>query len=281
MNFEEYKGKLSDIKSSLDSLARIKDKEYQNYREFLNNRIDVPLERRQEMIGYLGKMQKEDEKNINNQIAFIELLLDQVYYKKIVEDVLEKLGIQKATQDKTTQLAVNNVIQENGVKEDWKNRNASMMPQSQDNSSYNTNTNHERISTICQKFMVNYFRFEKLQLSVADEYVEELGNLDYASWLKYEEKEKITLVSTTKPPKYYAYDACNCTDKVKKGEYYFLIPATSFGFTETTMVKAAVMTFFDLRNYNGSNAKPKVIKPACVKKEGDIYRVCEKGILEF
>lgn len=201
MNFEEYKGKLSDIKSSLDSLARIKDKEYQNYREFLNNRIDVPLERRQEMIGYLGKMQKEDEKNINNQIAFIELLLDQVYYKKIVEDVLEKLGIQKATQDKTTQLAVNNVIQEKGVKEDWKNRNASMMPQSQDNSSYNTNTNHERISTICQKFMVNYFRFEKLQLSVADEYVEELGNLDYASWLKYEEKEKITLVSTTKPPK--------------------------------------------------------------------------------
>ena len=62
LNFEEYKGKLSDIKSSLDSLARIKDKEYQNYREFLNNRIDVPLERRQEMIGYLGKMQKEDEK---------------------------------------------------------------------------------------------------------------------------------------------------------------------------------------------------------------------------
>ena len=74
LDYEEYKGKLSDIKSSLDSLARIKDKEYQKYREFLNNKIEVPMERRQEMIDYLGKMQKEDEENIKNQIAFIDIL---------------------------------------------------------------------------------------------------------------------------------------------------------------------------------------------------------------
>lgn len=95
LDYEEYKGKLCDIKSSLDSFARIKDREYQKYREFLNNKVEVPMERRQEMIDYLGKMQKEDEENIKNQSAFIDILLEKVCYKEIVEDVLEKLGIQK------------------------------------------------------------------------------------------------------------------------------------------------------------------------------------------
>lgn len=48
-----------------------------------------------------------------------------------------------------------------------------------------------------------------------------------------------------------------------------------------TMVKAAIMTFFELRNYNSTVGKPKVTKPACVQKEGDAYIVREKGILEF
>lgn len=46
LDYEEYKGKLCDIKSSLDSFARIKDKEYQKYREFLSNKVEVPMERR-------------------------------------------------------------------------------------------------------------------------------------------------------------------------------------------------------------------------------------------
>lgn len=280
LDYEEYKGKLCDIKSSLDSFARIKDKEYQKYREFLNNRIDVPLERRQEMIAYLGKMQKEDEKNINNQIAFIELLLDQVYYKKIVEDVFEKLGIQKTTKE-TTKLAENNNINEKNAKGDWQNKNAIVRKQSQEISSNNTDSSHEKLSTTHQNFMVNNYKYPYLPLSVADEYAEELGNLNYSSWSTYEKKDRVILVDTKGQPRYYAYDVCKYTDQVKEGEYYFLVPAKTLGFTEMTMVKAAIMTFFELRNYNGTVGKPKVTKPACVQKEGDAYIVREKGILEF
>lgn len=280
LDYEEYKGKLSDIKSSLDSLARIKDKEYQKYREFLNNKIEVPMERRQEMIDYLGKMQKEDEENIKNQIAFIDILFEKVCYQEITEDVLEKLVIQKTIKDTTTS-AVNSVINEKNTKEDWQSKNAIMRKQSQEISSRNTDGSYEKLSSTYQKFMVNNYKYQYIPLSVADEYAEELGNLNYSSWSNFDKKDKVILVETKGQPRYYAYDVCKYTDKVKEEEYYFLKPANSLGFTETTMVKAAVMTFFDLKNYNGSAIKPKLIKPACVKKEGDRYRVCEKGILEF
>ena len=258
LDYEEYKGKLCDIKSSLDSFARIKDREYQKYREFLNNKAEVPMERRQEMIDYLGKMQKEDEENIKNQSAFIDILLEKVCYKEILEDVLEKLGIQKTIKE-NTKLAVNNNINEKNAKGDWQNQNAIVRKQSQEISSNNTDSSHEKLSPTYQ----------------------ELGNLNYSSWSTYEKKDKVILVDTKGQPRYYAYDVCKYTDHVKEGEYYFLVPAKTLGFTEMTMVKAAIMSFFELRNYNGTVAKPKVIKPACVKKEGDIYRVCEKGILEF
>lgn len=280
MDYEEYKGKLCDIKSSLDSFARIKDSEYQKYREFLNNKIEVPMERRQEMIDYLGKMQKEDEENIKNQSAFIEMLLEKVCYKEIVEDVLEKLGIQKTIKDNTTS-SVNNVINEKNAKEDWQNKDVIMRKQSQENSSYNTDSSYEKLNSIYQNFMVNNSRYPYLPLSVADEYAEELGNLNYSSWSTYEQKDKVILVETKGQPRYYAYDVCKYTNTVKEGEYYFLVPAKTLGFTEMMMVKAAIMTFFKLSNYNGTVGKPKVIKPACVKKEGDSYIVGEKGILEF
>ena len=280
LDYEEYKGKLSDIKSSLDSLARIKDKEYQKYREFLNNKIEVPMERRQEMIDYLGKMQKEDEENIKNQIAFIDILFEKVCYQEITEDVLEKLVIRKTIKDTTTS-AVNSVINEKNTKEDWQSKNAIMRKQSQEISSQNTDGSYEKLSSTYQKFMVNNYKYQYIPLSVADEYAEELGNLNYSSWSTFEKKDKVNLVETKGQPRYYAYDVCKYTNTVKEEEYYFLKPANSLGFTETTMVKAAVMTFFDLKNYNGSAIKPKLIKPACVKKEGDRYRVCEKGILEF
>ena len=280
MDYEEYKGKLCDIKSSLDSFARIKDSEYQKYREFLNNKIEVPMERRQEMIDYLGKMQKEDEENIKNQSAFIEMLLEKVCYKEIVEDVLEKLGIQKTIKDNTTS-SVNNVINEKNAKEDWQNKDVIMRKQSQEISSYNTDSSYEKLNSIYQNFMVNNSRYPYLPLSVADEYAEELGNLNYSSWSTYEQKDKVILVETKGQPRYYAYDICKYTNTVKEGEYYFLVPAKTLGFTEMMMVKAAIMTFFKLSNYNGTVGKPKVIKPACVKKEGDSYIVGEKGILEF
>ena len=280
MDYEEYKGKLCDIKSSLDSFARIKDSEYQKYREFLNNKIEVPMERRQEMIDYLGKMQKEDEENIKNQSAFIEMLLEKVCYKEIVEDVLEKLGIQKTIKDNTTS-SVNNVINEKNAKEDWQNKDVIMRKQSQEISSYNTDSSYEKLNSIYQNFMVNNSRYPYLPLSVADEYAEELGNLNYSSWSTYEQKDKVILVETKGQPRYYAYDVCKYTNTVKEGEYYFLVPAKTLGFTEMMMVKAAIMTFFKLSNYNGTVGKPKVIKPACVKKEGDSYIVGEKGILEF
>lgn len=280
MDYEEYKGKLCDIKSSLDSFARIKDSEYQKYREFLNNKIEVPMERRQEMIDYLGKMQKEDEENIKNQSAFIEMLLEKVCYKEIVEDVLEKLGIQKTIKDNTTS-SVNNVINEKNAKEDWQNKDVIMRKQSQENSSYNTDSSYEKLNSTYQNFMVNNSRYPYLPLSVADEYAEELGNLNYSSWSTYEQKDKVILVETKGQPRYYAYDVCKYTNTVKEGEYYFLVPAKTLGFTEMMMVKAAIMTFFKLSNYNGTVGKPKVIKPACVKKEGDSYIVGEKGILEF
>ena len=129
--------------------------------------------------------------------------------------------------------------------------------------------------------MVNNSRYPYLPLSVADEYAEELGNLNYSSWSTYEQKDKVILVETKGQPRYYAYDVCKYTNTVKEGEYYFLVPAKTLGFTEMMMVKAAIMTFFKLSNYNGTVGKPKVIKPACVKKEGDSYIVGEKGILEF
>lgn len=280
LDYEEYKGKLCDIKSSLDSFARIKDSEYQKYREFLNNKIEVPMERRQEMIDYLGKMQKEDEENIKNQSAFIEMLLEKVCYKEIVEDVLEKLGIQKTIKDNTTS-SVNNVINEKNAKEDWQNKDVIMRKQSQEISSYNTDSSYEKLNSIYQNFMVNNSRYPYLPLSVADEYAEELGNLNYSSWSTYEQKDKVILVETKGQPRYYAYDICKYTNTVKEGEYYFLVPAKTLGFTEMMMVKAAIMTFFKLSNYNGTVGKPKVIKPACVKKEGDSYIVGEKGILEF
>ncbi|WP_293850453.1 hypothetical protein [uncultured Phascolarctobacterium sp.] len=280
MDYEEYKGKLCDIKSSLDSFARIKDSEYQKYREFLNNKIEVPMERRQEMIDYLGKMQKEDEENIKNQSAFIEMLLEKVCYKEIVEDVLEKLGIQKTIKDNTTS-SVNNVINEKNAKEDWQNKDVIMRKQSQEISSYNTDSSYEKLNSTYQNFMVNNSRYPYLPLSVADEYAEELGNLNYSSWSTYEQKDKVILVETKGQPRYYAYDVCKYTNTVKEGEYYFLVPAKTLGFTEMMMVKAAIMTFFKLSNYNGTVGKPKVIKPACVKKEGDSYIVGEKGILEF
>lgn len=280
LDYEEYKGKLCDIKSSLDSFARIKDSEYQKYREFLNNKIEVPMERRQEMIDYLGKMQKEDEENIKNQSAFIDILLEKVCYKEIIEDVLEKLGIQKTIKDATTS-DVNSVINEKNAKEDWQNKNVIMRKQSQEISSHNTDCSYEKLSSTYQKFMVNNSRFPYIPLSVADEYAEELGNLNYSSWSTFEKKDKVNLVETKGQPRYYAYDVCKYTNTVKEGEYYFLRPANSLGFTEMMLVKVAVMTFFDLRNYNGSDVKPKLIKPACVKKEGDIYIVREKGILEF
>lgn len=280
MGYEEYKGKLCDIKSSLDSFARIKDSEYQKYREFLNNKIEVPMERRQEMIDYLGKMQKEDEENIKNQSAFIEMLLEKVCYKEIVEDVLEKLGIQKTIKDNTTS-SVNNVINEKNAKEDWQNKDVIMRKQSQEISSYNTDSSYEKLNSTYQNFMVNNSRYPYLPLSVADEYAEELGNLNYSSWSTYEQKDKVILVETKGQPRYYAYDVCKYTNTVKEGEYYFLVPAKTLGFTEMMMVKAAIMTFFKLSNYNGTVGKPKVIKPACVKKEGDSYIVGEKGILEF
>lgn len=280
LDYEEYKGKLCDIKSSLDSFARIKDSEYQKYREFLNNKIEVPMERRQEMIDYLGKMQKEDEENIKNQSAFIEMLLEKVCYKEIVEDVLEKLGIQKTIKDNTTS-SVNNVINEKNAKEDWQNKDVIMRKQSQEISSYNTDSSYEKLNSIYQNFMVNNSRYPYLPLSVADEYAEELGNLNYSSWSTYEQKDKVILVETKGQPRYYAYDVCKYTNTVKEGEYYFLVPAKTLGFTEMMMVKAAIMTFFKLSNYNGTVGKPKVIKPACVKKEGDSYIVGEKGILEF
>lgn len=280
MDYEEYKGKLCDIKSSLDSFARIKDSEYQKYREFLNNKIEVPMERRQEMIDYLGKMQKEDEENIKNQSAFIEMLLEKVCYKEIVEDVLEKLGIQKTIKDNTTS-SVNNVINEKNAKEDWQNKDVIMRKQSQEISSYNTDSSYEKLNSTYQNFMVNNSRYPYLPLSVADEYAEELGNLNYSSWSTYEQKDKVILVETKGQPRYYAYDVCKYTNMVKEGEYYFLVPAKTLGFTEMMMVKAAIMTFFKLSNYNGTVGKPKVIKPACVKKEGDSYIVGEKGILEF
>lgn len=280
LDYEEYKGKLCDIKSSLDSFARIKDREYQKYREFLNNKAEVPMERRQEMIDYLGKMQKEDEENIKNQSAFIDILLEKVCYKEILEDVLEKLGIQKTIKE-NTKLAVNNNINEKNAKGDWQNQNTIVRKQSQAISSNNTDSSHEKLSPTYQNFMVNNHKYLYIPLSVADEYAEELGNLNYSSWSTYEKKDKVILVDTKGQPRYYAYDVCKYTDHVKEGEYYFLVPAKTLGFTEMTMVKAAIMSFFELRNYNGTVAKPKVIKPACVKKEGDIYRVCEKGILEF
>ena len=280
LDYEEYKGKLCDIKSSLDSFARIKDSEYQKYREFLNNKIEVPMERRQEMIDYLGKMQKEDEENIKNQSAFIEMLFEKVCYKEIVEDVLEKLGIQKTIKDNTTS-SVNNVINEKNAKEDWQNKDVIMRKQSQENSSYNTDSSYEKLNSTYQNFMVNNSRYPYLPLSVADEYAEELGNLNYSSWSTYEQKDKVILVETKGQPRYYAYDVCKYTNTVKEGEYYFLVPAKTLGFTEMMMVKAAIMTFFKLSNYNGTVGKPKVIKPACVKKEGDSYIVGEKGILEF
>lgn len=280
MDYEEYKGKLSDIKSSLDSLARIKDKEYQNYREFLNNKIEVPMDRRQEMIDYLGKMQKEDEENIKNQSAFIDILLEKVSYKEITEDVLEKLGTQKTIKDNTT-LSVNNVINKKNAKEDWQSKNAIMRKESQEISSHNTDSSYEKLNSTYQKFMVNNYKYQYIPLSVADEYAEELGNLNYSSWLTYEQKDKVILVETKGQPRYYAYDVCKYTDQVKEGEYYFLVPAKTLGFTEMMMVKAAIMTFFDLSNYNGSAVKPKLIKPASVQKEGDAYIVRKKGILEF
>jgi len=280
LDYEEYKGKLCDIKSSLDSFARIKDSEYQKYREFLNNKIEVPMERRQEMIDYLGKMQKEDEENIKNQSAFIEMLLEKVCYKEIVEDVLEKLGIQKTIKDNTAS-SVNNVINEKNAKEDWQNKDVIMRKQSQEISSYNTDSSYEKLNSTYQNFMVNNSRYPYLPLSVADEYAEELGNLNYSSWSTYEQKDKVILVETKGQPRYYAYDVCKYTNTVKEGEYYFLVPAKTLGFTEMMMVKAAIMTFFKLSNYNGTVGKPKVIKPACVKKEGDSYIVGEKGILEF
>ena len=80
LDYEEYKGKLCDIKSSLDSFARIKDREYQKYREFLNNKVEVPMERRQEMIDYLGKMQKEDEEVM---FKIQDLIIDQVVKREI------------------------------------------------------------------------------------------------------------------------------------------------------------------------------------------------------
>ena len=129
--------------------------------------------------------------------------------------------------------------------------------------------------------MVNNYKYSYIPLSVADEYEEELGNLNYSSWSTYEKKDRVILVDTKGQPRYYAYDVCKYTDQVKEGEYYFLVPAKTLGFTEMTMVKAAIMSFFELRNYNGTVGKPKVTKPACVQKEGNIYRVCEKGILEF
>ena len=104
--------------------------------------------------------------------------------------------------------------------------------------------------------------------------------LQKAYWQK-QKKDRVILVDTKGQPRYYAYDVCKYTDQVKEGEYYFLVPAKTLGFTEMTMVKAAIMSFFELRNYNGTVGKPKVTKPACVQKEGNIYRVCEKGILEF
>lgn len=280
LDYEEYKGKLCDIKSSLDSFARIKDREYQKYREFLNNKVEVPMERRQEMIDYLGKMQKEDEENIKNQSAFIDILLEKVCYKEIVEDVLEKLGIQKTIKDNTTS-SVNNVINEKNAKGDWQNKNAIVRKQSQEISSNNTDSSHEKLSLTHQNFIDNNYKYPYLPLSVADEYAEELGNLNYSSWSTYEKKDRVILVDTKGQPRYYAYDVCKYTDQVKEGEYYFLVPAKTLGFTEMTMVKAAIMTFFELRNYNGTVGKPKVTKPACVQKEGDAYIVREKGILEF
>lgn len=238
------------------------------------------MERRQEMIDYLGKMQKEDEENIKNQSAFIDILLEKVCYKEIVEDVLEKLGIQKTIKDNTTS-SVNNVINEKNAKGDWQNKNAIVRKQSQEISSNNTDSSHEKLSLTYQNFMDNNYKYPYLPLSVADEYAEELGNLNYSSWSTYEKKDRVILVDTKGQPRYYAYDVCKYTDQVKEGEYYFLVPAKTLGFTEMTMVKAAIMTFFELRNYNGTVGKPKVTKPACVQKEGDAYIVREKGILEF
>lgn len=111
------------------------------------------------------------------------------------------------------------------------------------------------------------------RLSVCDGISRELMFIDFDGWNDFANNNKITLVDTTSQPQYFAYDGADYIAEIKqRGKYYLLVPAKTFDFNETGIKNYAMLAFFDLPGdgrdcLNG--VKPKLVRPAVLKKEAD------------
>lgn len=298
MNYDEYRGKLLDLKTSVEELKRIQNENCQKYRTFIDKMSGLPSNKRTEQLEIFNNHSINLSRHYDVQISFIEELIDRLRYNEIFTDVLtelEKSGVIKQ-ESKVLNKDNTNTRVNSSMSSDFHPKYNSSNMNMQESVAQKTNgsilkDNHEKQNTNQNKMNNPYEKYinEFLDryssepadylLDVYDDFARELSNYTLATWNNYSQKDNISLTQALGNAKYYAYKLPN------QDRYYFAVPARSVRFSEMQIITGAFLTFFDLPLddiVNSCGVMPKLVRPAVLEKREDgLYYVKEKGKYQY
>lgn len=279
MDFERYKGKLLEVKNSLELTERFIEKECDRYTVCIKDMHEIGDSRRTELIEAVEKEIKEKLSQIDAQIYFISELTHQVEYQQIWQKC-------NNNQTESKNNKTEDVLPEKEPSYNWSkrmyaensfNKRSRNVAVESKNSAVNTSGEDEfakAINAFIEALNNNNLKHNTLCLS--REWSKKLSKYNLIKWKEFEEKKEITLDETNDTPTYYAYEISS------KPSYYFLTPAYGMAINEFIAVQHAYLAFFDFSTDElGMGKKPVVVKPAIVTLKDGIYSFVRKGILKF
>lgn len=287
MDYEEYKGKLLDLKGSIEELKKMQNENYQRYRKFIDDMPGISINKRMEQLEVFNNQYVSMNRRYDVQLAFIEQLIYQVSYREIFDDVLKKLGDNGVN---VSEKAINSQSKNDALSAfQPKYASSQTVPREISNKNMNNvqgvsaqkNTESKFYEKYIPQVLKNYGLSQPDDLlDVCEKFNDDLSNLTLSTWDSYAEKDKISLNKASGNAKYYAYKLPDYD-----GRFYFAVPTKSVRFADMQIVKGAFLTFFDLplneiKNSNG--VMPKLIRPAVLEKREDgLYYLKEKGKYEY
>lgn len=280
MDYEQYKGKLLEVKNSLELTKKFIEKECDRYTVCIKDMHEIGDSRRTELITAVEKKVKEKLSQIDDQIYFISELTHQVEYKQIWQECNNNKN-QSESKNNTS----GNILPKKEPSYNWSKRisaenNFNNFPSNVAAESKSSSENVAKIdefTKLISDFMGNLnnnLRYNTLCLS--REWSKKLSKYNLIKWKEFDEEKDITLEETNDTPTYYAYEISS------KPSYYFLTPADGIGINEILAAQYAYLAFFDFPTEElGAGKKPVVVKPAIVTLKDGIYSFLRKGVLKF
>lgn len=281
MNYEEYKGKLLDIKASLDELYGLQKEKYQSYRNFIDTISEINFNTKLAQIEVLNKQFINNKERYTSQSAFLEELIDMVKYQELTEDILKRVSNGITNKQSESKVSNNTLLSKNSFTQYPSNEKKEDINKA---TSSNVSTGVVE-SAFYEKYISRFLAAYKTAsadcyLDVYKKYVDELSNYNLSTWNNFPDKNDISLADTQGNAKYYAFSLSKNDNK-----YFFAVPAKAVRFSEMQIVQGAFLTFFDLPLDDiakSGGVMPNLVRPAVLeKKEDGLYYLKEKGKYQY